>query len=159
MNEGRSIQSVASYVDEAKQQEVSNVTELQRELGPDYPTVSRPDRVSDWERYLYRAHYEAGIRPIPQYDIEQYTLDFAVVVGDAKLNIEVDGARYHRNWDGELCRRDQLRNQRLFELDWNVMRFWVYQIRDDLDACIARVNRWVDVHSECKRAGSSSDSE
>lgn len=136
----------ASYVDEAKHLEVSNLDELRQGLGPDYPTVARPDRVSDWERHFYRVLYQAGIRPIPQFGVEQYTLDFAVVVGEEKLDIEVDGERYHRSWDGELCRRDQLRNQRLFELDWDVMRFWVYQIRDDLDSCIGRVQKWVQQH-------------
>ena len=62
--------------------------------------------------------------------------------GDAMLDIEVDGERYHRSWDGEICRRDQIRNQRLYELGWDVMRFWVYQIRDDLDVCVSRVKRW-----------------
>jgi very-short-patch-repair endonuclease len=62
--------------------------------------------------------------------------------GERMLNVEVDGEKYHRNWDGELCRRDQIRNQRLFELGWDVMRFWVYQVRDDLDNCVRRVNSW-----------------
>jgi len=55
----------------------------------------------------------------------------------------VDGERYHRNWDGELCWRDQIRNQRLIELGWDIMRFWVYQIRDDLDYCVDRVAAWM----------------
>ena len=112
-------------------------------LGADYPRVSRPERVSDWERVLYRALYAAGVRPIPQYSVEQYDLDFAVVVGDRMLNIEVDGERYHRSWTGELCLRDQLRNQRLIELGWEVKRFWVYEVRDSLDECVAGVVRWV----------------
>ncbi len=112
-------------------------------LGADYPRVARPERVSDWERLLYRALYAAGVRPIPQYSVEQYDLDFAVVVGDRMLNIEVDGERYHRSWTGELCLRDQLRNQRLIELGWEVKRFWVYEVRDSLDECVASVVRWV----------------
>lgn len=117
------------------------------ELGPAYPTVSRPERVSDWERYFYKVLYQYGHRPIPQYTVDQYDLDFALFgSGEHKLNIEVDGERYHRDWDGELCRRDQLRNQRLMEIGWDVMRFWVYEIRDDLDRCLARVNDWVAQH-------------
>ncbi len=112
-------------------------------LGADYPRVARPERVSDWERLLYRALYAAGVRPIPQYSVEQYDLDFAVVVGDRMLNIEVDGERYHRSWTGELCLRDQLLNQRLIELGWEVKRFWVYEVRDSLDECVAGVVRWV----------------
>ncbi|WP_425557057.1 hypothetical protein [Ferrimonas gelatinilytica] len=36
-----------------------------------------------------------------------------------------------------------MRNQRMFELGWDVMRFWVYEIRDDLDGCVAKVERWL----------------
>ncbi|MGD9602552.1 MAG: AAA domain-containing protein [Gammaproteobacteria bacterium] len=117
-------------------------------LGPEYPAVARPEQVSDWERILYRALYAAGIRPIPQYSIEQYNLDFAVIVGARKLDIEVDGERYHRSWTGELCLRDQLRNQRLIELGWDVKRFWVYEIRDHLDECVAGISTWVEEAAE-----------
>jgi G:T-mismatch repair DNA endonuclease (very short patch repair protein) len=43
---------------------------------------------------------------------------------------------------GELCLRDQLRNQRLIELGWEVKRFWVYEVRDSVDECVAAVVRW-----------------
>ena len=111
--------------------------------GPDYPVVARPERVSDWERMFYRALFAAGVRPIPQYAVEQYDLDFAVMVGDRMLNVEVDGERYHRSWTGELCLRDQLRSQRLIELGWEVKRFWVYEVRDSVDECVAFVVSWV----------------
>lgn len=111
-------------------------------VGAEYPAVARSEHVSDWERIFYRALYSAGVRPIPQYTIEQYDLDFAVIVGDRKLNIEVDGEQYHRSWTGELCLRDQLRNQRLIELGWEVKRFWVYEIRDRLAECVEFVHNW-----------------
>jgi very-short-patch-repair endonuclease len=28
-------------------------------------------------------------------------------------------------------------------LGWDVMRFWVYEVRDDLPNCVARVKAWV----------------
>jgi very-short-patch-repair endonuclease len=115
----------------------------QADFGAEYPAVSKPDRVSKWEHLFYRALYDVGIRPIPQYEEEKYVLDFAVFKGQRRLNIEIDGECYHRNWDGELCRRDQIRNQRLMELGWDVMRFWVYQVRDDLDRCIGKVQDWL----------------
>jgi hypothetical protein len=65
--------------------------------GPDYPVVPNPDQVSDWEKVLYRALYESNLRPAPQYSIDKYILDFALMRGDRKLDIEVDGERYHRN--------------------------------------------------------------
>ena len=112
----------------------------------EYPMVSHPERVSEWERILYRAMVNAGLKPIPQFSVEQYDLDFALIDGERKLAIEVDGERYHRSWTGELCLRDQLRNQRLIELGWDVMRFWVYQVRDDLEQCIDRAHQWVSLN-------------
>ena len=109
----------------------------------DYPRVARPEHVSDWERVMYSALFEAGLRPVPQYDVDQYTLDFAIFDGDRKLNIEVDGERYHKDWTGELCLRDRMRNQRLIERGWDVKRFWVYQIRDDMPTCIRWINGWL----------------
>ena len=61
---------------------------------------------------------------------EKFLLDFSLFDESRKLNIEVDGERYHRDWNGELLRREQLRNMRLIELGWDLMRFWVYQLRD-----------------------------
>jgi very-short-patch-repair endonuclease len=133
----------ASYTDKLRNQSQQVDGPIATDLGPEYPPISDPDRVSEWERVLYRRLYHAGIRPIPQYLIEKYALDFAVIIGDRRLNIEVDGERYHRNWDGELCRRDQIRNQRLMELGWDIMRFWVYQVRDDIETCILRVQQWL----------------
>jgi very-short-patch-repair endonuclease len=110
----------------------------------EYPTVTHPERVSEWERVLYRAMVAAGLKPIPQFSVEQYDLDFALISEGRKLAIEVDGERYHRSWTGELCLRDQLRNQRLIELGWDVQRFWVYEVRDELQRCVRRVQDWTD---------------
>lgn len=113
-----------------------------QDFGAEYPEVSNPQQVSDWERFFYRELYRCGLRPIPQYSVEQYMLDFAVVRGNRRLDIEVDGETYHRAWNGELAWRDQIRNRRLIELGWDVMRFWVYQIRDETQTCVERVIRW-----------------
>jgi very-short-patch-repair endonuclease len=110
--------------------------------GPDYPVVTHPEQVSDWERIFYKALYHAGLRPVPQYDEAPYKLDFAMFHGDRKLDIEVDGENYHRNWDGELCRRDQIRSRRLGDMGWDILRFWVYEIREDLNGCVRRVLEW-----------------
>jgi very-short-patch-repair endonuclease len=133
----------AGYIQRLSQHQVGLRTD-EPTGGRDYPVVSNPERVSDWERSFYSNLYDSGIRPIPQFSVEQYDLDFAVIVGDRRLNIEVDGERYHRSWTGELCLRDQLRNLRLIELGWDVKRFWVYEIRDRLPDCIKQVQDWVE---------------
>lgn len=118
--------------------------ELAKDTGRAYPPVARPELVSDWERVFYSALVDAGIRPIPQYCVDQYILDFALVRPNGRrLNIEIDGERYHRDWDGELVRRDQLRNLRLIEMGWDVLRLWVYEVRDSLPESVDRVHQWV----------------
>ncbi len=116
-----------------------------KNLSRTYPVVNNPERVSEWEHVFYEALYDAGIRAIPQYQEEKYTLDFALFNGDKKLNLEVDGEHYHKDLNGELCYRDQLRNQRMFELGWDVKRFWVYEIRDDMDGCVNKIKEWLNV--------------
>ena len=109
----------------------------------DYPQLSNSAIVSDWEKGLYTALFDAGIKTIPQYPADRYSLDLALLQPNGrKLDIEIDGEMYHRNWNKELCYRDQLRNQRLFELGWDVKRFWVYQVRDDLSWCVQQVQDW-----------------
>jgi len=123
----------------AQQEEKAKIIEL----GMDYPLVQNPSQVSEWERWFYKKMVKEGLRPIPQYAEEKYRLDFAIILEENKLNIEVDGERYHRDWNGELCRRDRIRNQRLMELGWDVMRFWVYEIRDETEGCIQRIKNWI----------------
>ena len=79
---------------------------------------------------FYEKAYEKVINLIPQYKIEKYIVDFLLLNGDKNLVIEIDGERYHKNWNGELCKKDQLRNQRLFELGYDVLRFLFYQVKD-----------------------------
>lgn len=133
----------ASYATSLNGREAEAIQQAARQLGPTYPSVARPEMVSDWERDFYRAAYAAGFALIPQYAIEKYVVDFLLTNGERQLVIEIDGERYHRNWTGELCRRDQIRNQRLFELGYDVLRFWVYEVRDDMAGCIARLDNWM----------------
>jgi very-short-patch-repair endonuclease len=137
------LREFAKYVQNLEQQDLEDRAQELNDLGPQYPVVSNPERVSDWERILYAKLHENGIKTLPQYQVEKYALDLALFDGERKLDIEVDGERYHRNWTGELCRRDQIRNHRMFELGWDVMRFWVYEIRDDIDSCVIRVKSWL----------------
>ncbi len=131
-------------------------TKLKREVTPknkiqvppntrSYPEdINNSEYISEWEKVFYTALYDAGINVVPQYREDKYLLDLALLCPDGrKLDIEVDGERYHRQWNGELCYRDQLRNQRMFELGWDVRRFWVYQIRDNLDWCVEEVKNWL----------------
>lgn len=139
------LSSFADYSERVQRADRTYAKENFTDFGPEYPSVDNADQVSEWEHVFYRALYEAGIRAIPQYPIEKFRLDFLVTDGTRRLDIEIDGERYHRNWNGELCRRDQLRNQRLYELGYDVMRFWVYEVRDDLDGCVQKVQQWLNL--------------
>ena len=132
----------ARHVDSIGNQDSEEKQEVILEYGEKYPAAIDMSVVSEWEVNLYEALYRAGIRTIPQYRIEQYSLDLALIEGERRLDIEVDGEMYHRNWNGELCRKDQIRNQRMYELGWDVQRFWVYEIRDSLDQCVNRIKQW-----------------
>ena len=73
-----------------------------RRIRPRLPGRCPTRLVSDWEKVFYAALVDAGLRPIPQFDIDQYILDFALIRPNGRrLNIEIDGERYHRDWDGE----------------------------------------------------------
>jgi very-short-patch-repair endonuclease len=119
-------------------------SETSRELGMDYHESDAEVWKSEWEDHLRAALEDAGLSPEAQLRVDKYVLDLALVHEDRKLDIEVDGERYHRAWDGEHIRTDQLRNLRMFELGWDVMRFWVYQVRDDLDWCVEQVIEWTE---------------
>lgn len=132
-----------NFAEYASRKKSTNSDEsIDHDLGRVYPKVSNPEDVSRWERLLYTALYDAGIKAVPQYAVDKYKLDLAIIRGKRKLDIEVDGERYHRDWSGELSYRDQLRNRRLFEIGWEVKRFWVYQVRDDMQGCINQIKQW-----------------
>lgn len=102
-----------------------------------------PVEQSEWEHILQKALSDAGVPVTAQYRVDKYYLDLALFHNGKKLDIEVDGAMYHQAWTGELCYNDQLRNQALMREGWDVMRFWVQQVRDQLPWCIEQVKRWM----------------
>jgi len=132
----------ATYVDTMENDKVPD--HIMKDFGAEFPSQYDSPKVSDWEKYFYKKLYQAGIRTMPQFQVGQYRLDLAIINGDRKLDIEIDGEKYHRNWDGDLVWRDQLRNMRLIEQGWDVKRFWVYEIRDDLDRCISEIKNWIE---------------
>ena len=140
----RHIEDFVSYVRKlSRNRLVNSRSDPAYPLTRAYPDVPNPEQVSGWERYFYSILFDHGIHVIPQYPVEKYKLDFAIIAGSKKLDIEIDGEMYHRDWNDELCYRDQLRNQRLFELGWDVKRFWVYQICDELAKCIEEIKLWL----------------
>lgn len=106
--------------------------------GEDAPVES-----SEWEHILQKALSDAGIPVTAQYHVDKYYLDLALFHHGKKLDIEVDGAMYHQKWTGELSYNDQLRNQALMRQGWDVIRFWVQQVRDQLPWCVDQIKEWM----------------
>ena len=97
-------------------------------------TLPSDDSVGPWERKLYEALSAKGLNPLPQYLVNQYRLDLAIISGETRIDVEADGETTHMD-----SRLDIERDIRLTELGWRVVRFWNHQIRDDMGYCVRTV--------------------
>ena len=105
-------------------------------LGRDYPDVNTTDLVSDWEKKLYTALFDEGIMTYPQYAIDKYRIDLALIDNKNKLAIDIgEGEEYN----SEQSYAIHLRNARLIELGWNIIRFLPCQIEDDIEWCVEKI--------------------
>jgi very-short-patch-repair endonuclease len=135
------LSAFVKYYEEFKKSKSIATTNI-IELPAAHPLKSDP-RVSIWEVDFYAALRAVGLSPIPQYSEDKYSLDFALFREDgAKLDIEVDGEMYHKSWTGQRLRSDIIRNQTLIELGWHVKRFWVYQLKEDMEKCVNEIADW-----------------
>lgn len=67
-------------------------------------------------------------------EAEGYKLDLAVVKGERRIDVECDGASFHRDQ-----RADSIRDERLRSAGWEVVRFSGREIQRNLDECVSRV--------------------
>lgn len=107
---------------------------------------------SVWEERLYNALIQdpdlqkAGIMPQPQYHVVGRRLDLAVITDTVKLDIEVDGVRWHTSRYGGRKADDLWRDIQVTSAGWEVLRFWVYQLREDMPACVAQIKEALGVN-------------
>ena len=101
-------------------------------------TNPREPYQSPWEKVLAEALRDAGLAPVPQYPIAGRFLDLALL-SPRKIDIEVDGESVHRTAGGGRKDDDHWRDLQLQSLGWQVCRFWVYELRENLPRCVARV--------------------
>ncbi len=95
---------------------------------------------SVWEERLYAAMRGDGLDPRPQYEIAGRRLDFALFGADGlKLDVEVDGRRWHQDTDGGRKLDDLWRDHQLRSLGWRVRRFWVDELHRDMEGCLDRI--------------------
>jgi very-short-patch-repair endonuclease len=104
-----------------------------------YPTNITTNYVSEWEKMLYTALYDKGIKTYPQYAVDKYHVDMAYIDRDKKLAIEVGDDDEYNN---EQSYAFHLKNTRLIELGWDVIRFQPYQIKDNMEWCLNQVFNW-----------------
>lgn len=97
---------------------------------------------SDWERKVYHALKARGLDPHPQHEIAGRRLDFALFgTNGVKLDLEVDGRKWHESPDGRRKTSDLWRDHQLKSLGWRVRRFWVDELSRDMEKCLDRVEQ------------------
>ena len=94
-----------------------------------------------WEPRLADALREAGLPFEQQRPACGRYLDFALERGGLKLDVEVDGEAYHRDASGRRKIEDLERDLVLVANGWKILRFWVYELREDMEACVEEVKR------------------
>ena len=96
---------------------------------------------SRWEQIVFHALRKRGLEPFAQYEIAGRRLDFALFAGTTKLDLEVDGRRWHQDIDGNRKADDIWRDEQMKALGWRVRRFWVDQLSRNLEECLDIVER------------------
>lgn len=71
-----------------------------------------------------------------QYRIENYIVDFIIF---PNIVVEIDGVWCHSSKDSQF--KDQCRNKKLREMKYKIIRFWDYEINDNIEKCIKKVIR------------------
>lgn len=97
---------------------------------------------SEWEAKVFYALRERGLDPQAQFDVAGRRLDFALFGnGGIKLNLEIDGRRWHETPDGKRKSVDLWRDQQMMSLGWRVRRFWVDELASNMEACLDRIEQ------------------
>ena len=89
---------------------------------------------SPLERALFHALDAAGIDANPGKSVKGHRLDLAIEVDGVRLDVECDGAAFHKD-----VRRDAIRDAELQRAGWKVLRISGRDIINHLDVCVARV--------------------
>ena len=122
-----------------RQSNVSVLNKLAQMPRPQKPRDPEHLFESPWEKRLYDALIEEGIETQPQYPLVGRRLDLALIRGDVKIDIEIDGIHYHTDNDGNRKLDDNLRDLQVESAGWLVKRFWVYELRDNMPECVREI--------------------
>lgn len=97
---------------------------------------------SSWERKVYHHLKERGLEPQAQFELAGRRLDFALFgENDVKLDLEIDGRKWHQDQDGNRKAQDHWRDAQIKALGWKVRRFWVDELANDIGECLDIIER------------------
>ena len=89
-----------------------------------------------WQRL--RGRQMAGFKFRRQHPFMDFVLDFVCL--ETRLVVEVDGSQHQDSL------RDRVRDQRLHEAGFRVLRFWNNQVLEETDAVVDAI--WAALHAE-----------
>ena len=142
ISRARAVAHVFGDLNFARSGKVTSLARLAAWATEPGPTTSEGLFDSDWERRVHAALKARGLEPVPQYEIAGRRLDFALFgAGGVKLDLEVDGRRWHLDIDGNRKSSDLWRDHQLKSLGWRVRRFWVDELSRDMEGCLDLVER------------------
>jgi very-short-patch-repair endonuclease len=140
VSRARALAVVVGDLDWAKACGIAHLEILARRATEPAPTPQRGFE-SPWERRMDTALRARGLDPKPQYPVGRRSLDFALFHGAVKLDLEVDGRKWHMGAGGERKTSDRLRDRELMALGWKVRRFWVDELVRDMEGCLDIIER------------------
>ena len=113
-----------------------------------YKNIDYPDGSfeSPWEKRLFEILKNEGFEPNIQYQIGPYFVDLALMGDEYKLAIEVDGKYWHSSMSGERFERDLVRDRNIRKMGWDLMRFWVHDLKYNLDSCLTKIRNKCNIH-------------
>jgi len=107
---------------------------------------SKPPVPDKWENRLHEVLEAAGIKTIQQHPVDGRFLDLVYLDASRKINIEVDGVATHMTEAGNRGDDDLWRDLRLHAQGWEIVRFWVCQVRDHPDTCVRRIKQLIQLN-------------
>jgi len=122
---------------------ITHIEQLWNEYHDQQNTADKPFREDlvgpVWEPRLAERLQRESLDFKQQYPACGRHLDFAMLRDGRKLDVEVDGESTHRDSGGRRKIDDLERDLALIANGWTVLRFWVYELREDMDKCISEI--------------------
>jgi very-short-patch-repair endonuclease len=97
---------------------------------------------SNAEKLLFQSLISVGVAPISKFNVEGYELDFGLLLGDHKYDIEVDGDSHYESTVGNhlrLRRQDITRDRILSRAGWTVIRVPAWECVSDSATVAQRI--------------------